>query len=459
MSEPAVPPPHDLQVESALLGAILTGGSIAERALDQALESLRAESFYSGANRLVFESILLLREKGVTIDLLSVQSHLQDRGRLAQVDPEYLAGLPYAGTRATNYAPHIDRLVSLHRLRAFIEEARTLMVQAYSAADDASRFLARAEATIREVTQRGEKRSGELVETVVKRVLTAAAESMKAPGRMIGMPTGIDGIDRRTAGLREGTVTILAARPSMGKSALALNIALNMARETGRYVPFFSLEMANDEQGTRTIASETNIPMGVLVTGHITPEVMGALVSYPPTIRGVPLILFDEVDITVHGIAAKVRRLQSEAARVGKSVGAVIVDYLQLVKATKRGQSREAEVAEVSRSLKLAAKELKLPFIVLAQLNREGEKDSKPKRPKLSQLRESGSIEQDADIVIFIHREGYYAEDRSAKDDTAELIIAKGRNIQKGIVKVTYEGRHTRFGRKELEPEKDARVE
>ena len=211
----------------------------------------------------------------------------------------------------------------------------------------------------------------------------------------------------------------------MGKSALALNVALHMTRETGKYVPFFSLEMSNDEQGTRAIATETNVPMGVLVTGNITPNVDGVAGSLTRSrSEASRSSSSDESDITVHGIGAKVRRLQSEAARVGKSVGAVIVDYLQLVKSAKRGQSREAEVAEVSRSLKLLAKELKLPFVVLAQLNREGEKGAKPERPKLSQLRESGSIEQDADIVIFVHRENYYVH--GAKDDTAELIIAKG---------------------------------
>jgi replicative DNA helicase len=450
VTEEIVPPPNDVKIEAGVLGAILMGGPIGTRALDVALESLQPESFYSEANRQTFAAVQIVREKGVTVDVLSVLGCLRDRGRLAQIGGSgYVEQLVQAALLGTGFDAHIQRLVDLHRLRAFIHETRAQLAQAYGAGQDAAGFLVRAEAKIREVAQRGEKRTGEVLDTVVKRVLREAAESMKAPGRIVGMPTGVDGLDSRTAGFRPGTVTIVAGRPSMGKSALAFNWALTMARETGKYVPFFSLEMSNDEQGTRAISIETSVPMGVLVTGNITPMVMGQLIAYPQTVRGVPLILFDECDITTFGIGAKVRRLQAEAATVGKEVGAVFVDYLQLVKSAKRNQSREADVSEVSRSLKLLAKELKLPFVVLAQLNREGEKGTKPERPKLSQLRESGAIEQDADIVILIHREGYY--DHKLPDDVAELIIAKGRNIQRGTVKVKFEGKHTRFGRTEID--------
>ena len=449
MTEPLVPPPNDVPTEKALLGAILLGGAVGLRALDAALELLRPESFYSGANQHIFSAIVSLREKGITIDVLSVSSCLRDRDRLAQVGGgEYFASLAETGWLQVSFERAAQRLAELHRLRVFIDTARALTAQAYAAQQDVSSFLAHAETTIRDVVSAGEKRSGEFVEVVVKRVLSEAAKAMASPGRIVGMPTGTDGFDRRTAGLRGKTVTILAGRPGMGKSAQALNWALHMARTTGAVIPFFSCEMSNDEQGTRTIASETNVPMGVLVTGNITSEIFGSLLAYPQTIKGVPLVFFDEADITVQGIGAKVRRLMADAARDGKKVGAVFIDYLQLVKASKRNQSREGDVAEVSRSLKLLAKALDLPFIVLAQLNREGEKGTKPEKPKLSHLRESGAIENDADIIVFIHREGYY--DTRIPDDTAELIIAKGRNIAKGTVKVRFDGKHTRFGRYEI---------
>lgn len=451
-----VPPPNDVRAEMALIGAILMGGPIGGRALDSATEALRPESFYSEANRQTFGAILAVREKGVTVDVLSVLAVLRDRDRLQQIGEDYVRQATEAGLLASRFEHHVVRIAELHRLRMFIHESRALIAQAYGAMQDVQGFLAHAETTIREVTTGGEKRSGEMVEVVVKRVLTDAVEAMKAPGRIVGMPTGTEGIDRRTAGLRGKTVTILAGRPGMGKSAQALNWALHMARTTGHFIPFFSLEMSNDEQGTRTIASETNVPMGVLVTGNITSDVMGQLIGYPQSIRGIPLVFYDESNITVAGIGAKIRRLQAEAASLGKKVGAAFIDYIQLIKAgSKRSQSREAEVSEVSRGLKLLAKELNIPLVVLAQLNREGEKGARPERPKLANLRESGAIEQDGDLIIFIHREGYY--DPKLPDDVAELIIAKGRNVAKGIVKVRFEGKHTRFGRTEID--RDDRAE
>lgn len=447
--DPALVPPHDLTAEHALLGAIVMGGRIGSAALDLALESLTAESFYSEANRQTYAAIVAVQERGVTVDALSVLACLKDRGRLSQVGEDYVSRLANAGLLASTFDGHVRRLAELARLRAFIHQTRALVVEAYGAREDVGAFLGRAESAIREVTYAGEKRTGETAFVVVRRVLTELAQGMKSPGRLVGMPSGVDGLDRRTGGFRNGTVIILAGRPGMGKSACALNWATYMARTTGLVIPFFSLEMSNDEQGMRAIATETTVPMGAMISGSMTEAAMADLIGYPKTLHGVPLVFFDECKITPQGIGAKVRRLQSEAAGEGKRVGAVFVDYLQLVSATKRNQSREADVAEVSRSLKLLSKELQVPMIVLAQLNREGEKGTKPERPKLSQLRESGSIEQDADIVIFIHRDGYYTPD--AKDDTAELIIAKGRNIQKGVVRVSFDGRHTRFGRQELD--------
>ena len=448
MSDALVPPPSDVMTEMGLLGAILMGGPIGLRALDLALEALQPESFYSEANRQTFAAIQAVREKGVTVDVLSVIASLKDRDRLQQVGTDHFEKLINTALRGTSFDAHVQRLAELHRLRSFIHEARTLVAQAHGAMQDVGGFLAHAEMRVREVTTRGEKKTGELVEVVVKRVLTSAAESMKAPGRIIGMPTGTEGFDRRTAGLRGKTLTILAGRPGMGKSAQALGWALHMARTTGKWIPFFSLEMSNDEQGTRTVASETSVPMGVLMTGNITPEVMGSLIAYPQSIRGVPLYFYEDVNLTVPMLGAKLRRLQAEAKAVGKDLGAAFVDYLQLMKASKRNQSREAEVAEVSRGLKVLAGEMNIPIVALAQLNREGEKGTKPERPQLKNLRESGSLEQEADIVVFIHREGYY--DPRVHDDTAELIIAKGRNIAKGTVKVRFEGKHTRFGKLEI---------
>lgn len=449
MSTEGVVPPNDLGAEKAILAAVLLGGTEGQTAYDTAIESLTPERFYSEAHRQIFACCVALKEAGQPIDVVTVKSWLTRHRRMQQVG-DVLAEIISDEWAASSIGSYVRRVSETAKLRAFIEKARALTIDAYRQPDDVTDFLARAEAELREVTQQGEDKSGETLGVAVKRSITDVVTTMKTPGRIIGVPTGFEGIDARMSGLRRKTVTIIAARPSMGKSALALNMAIHIARETGQYVPFFSLEMSNDEQALRAISTEARIPMGELIASAPSQFNFGKLIGYPSTVGDVPLILFDESSITPQGIGAKVRRLATQAARVGKTVGAVFVDYMQLVKSPKKTNSREAEVADVSRSLKLLAKELGLPFVVLAQLNREGEKGERPQRPKLSNLRESGSIEQDADVVIFIHREQYYNPVKG-KDDVAELIIAKGRNIQKGTVKVKFEGMYTKFGTEEID--------
>lgn len=440
-----------------MLSAIMIGGQTgAESPVDQVADLLQADDFYSERHRQIYTAVIELRSAGQAVDVVQVGTWLKDRQRIAQVGGMgYLTEVLNAAPAIANVRGYAKTVVSKARVRRLIRVCQRAEAVGYTDYGDVDQFISGVESEVRDLALSSSEKSGEMIETAVKRVMTEIASAATRQNHMIGVPTGFDGLDARMHGLREGTVTIIAARPGMGKSALALNMAINIARDSGNYVPFFSLEMSNDEQAMRAISSDASIPLGVLTSANTDSETMNRMVVTAGAMRGLKVVLYDESNLTTQGLSGRVRRLVANAARAGKKVAAVFVDYLQLMKSFRRTNSREQEVADVSRGLKLLAKELKIPFVVLAQLNREGEKGSKPERPKLSHLRESGSIEQDADVVIFVHREAYYNEKNKPSDeDVAELIIAKGRNIQRGTTKVRFNGMYTRFSREEVSDER-----
>jgi replicative DNA helicase len=439
-------PPQDLDAEAAVLSAVM----IDHAAIDQ-LDFLKPEHFYAEAHRQIFAACLALKATGKPVDNVQVGTWLKDRQRLAQVGGMgYLVEVLNAAPAVSNVAAYGRTVLAKARVRALCDWCSKVNAEARGDYGDVQEFLDRTEAELREITQAVGDSTGERIDAVVKRVLTGLGAAGKAGNKTTGILSGFEGLDRRMGGFKPGTLTIVAGRPGMGKSAFALNMAEAMA-VAGHWVPFFSLEMSNDEQGLRTISSGASVHMSRLQSVSLMPGDWQALAGYAKASQQRPLFLFDEHALSPQSLAGKVRRLKVEAERAGAKLGPVFVDYLQLMKPATKTNSREQEVSGISRALKVLAKEVGVPLVVMSQLNRDGEKDAKPQRPKLSSLRESGAIEQDADIVLFIHRESYYSkDDRPKGEDVAEIIIAKGRNVEKSTVKVRFDGQFTRFGAEEI---------
>lgn len=447
-------PPFDMDAEAAVLSAVMIGGETGhESAIDHVIDILKAEHFYSEAHRQIYAAAVDLRGTGKPVDIVHVGGWLRDNNRVNQVGGiGYLAEVINAAPAIASVRSYAKRVVDKSRVRRMIGICQRIIATGYTDHGEVDAYLAQAEASVTEAAQAEVENGGEWIEDAVKRVAKTFINSMQSGGGITGVATGFTGLDRRMHGLQPGTVTVVAARPGMGKSAWSLNAAFNIAQSTGGVVPFFSLEMNNDEQASRVVASEASIAMSTISSGIAGPDTITRMIEVAKACRGVGVRLYDESSLTPQALGGKVRRLITEVKRSGRKVVAVVVDYLQLMKSARKNGSREQEVSDVSRGLKLLAKELKIPFVVLAQLNREGEKGTKPERPKLSNLRESGAIEQDADNILFIHREAYYTEqNRPTVDDVAELIIAKGRNIQKGTCRVKFDGTFTRFGTEEIE--------
>ena len=440
-------PAQDLDAEAAVLSAVMIDASALDR-----VEFLKAEHFYAEAHRQIFAACVALRSKGRPIDIVQIGTWLKDHERINQVGGMgYLTEVLNAAPAIANASAYGRTVFEKWRIRQLCEFCLRINAEARGELDDAQEFFDRTEAELRDITQTTKRSSGERIDVVVKRVLDDIGRAARNGGRTTGILTGFAGLDRMTSGLHGGTLTIVAGRPGMGKSAFALNIAENIAAAGNVWVPFFSLEMSNDEQGLRTVSSGAEVFMRKLRAMDLCNEDWKGITAYASRVQQRPLFLYDEHDLSPQSLAAKVRRLKIEAERAGAKLGPVFVDYLQLMRPAQKSAVREQEVSGISRALKVLAKELKVPLVVMSQLNREGEKDAKPTRPKLSSLRESGAIEQDADVVIFIHRDAYYSkENLPTVEDVAEIIIAKGRNIEKGTTKVRFNGRFTRFDTKEL---------
>ena len=453
-------PPHDLDAEAAILSAVL----IDPGAIDKVLEFLRPEHFYSEAHRRIFEAALELHGKGQPVDYIQVSSWLRDRERLQQV-----GGLPFL-TELLNVAPALANVEAYaktvfekSRVRQIITAAQRVAAEGYIDYGDAQSFIDRAEQTIYSIARTATSTTVEHIKPILVRSFEKLHAAAAAGSWVTGVPTGFDRYDRLTSGLHEGDLSIVAARPGMGKTSFVLNIAQNVARPRivehpsephkrtqvpGVAVVVFSLEMPREQLTNRMLASEARVDVSKMRSRALTSEDWGKLTSAAALLSKLPIYVDDTPSVTLLEVRSKLRRLIAEYDRKvdGSRVGLVIVDYLQLMKGREGLNSREQEISEISRGLKALAKELKLPVIALSQLNRAVEsRNEKSKRPLLSDLRESGAIEQDADNIVFIYRDDYYNKDESEEQGVAELILAKQRNGATDTVKVRFEREYTLF--------------
>jgi replicative DNA helicase len=436
-------PPHSLEAEQAVLGAVLQSDRTHYAYIIE--EGLRPEDFYRERHRTIFESMLALYAASEPIDVLTVTEHLRSRGKLDELGGPGEIDLLTAAAPSVGALRSYGQIVKDHALLRNLLGA-TYEIQAAVHGHDAAprEIVERAEKTILEVAHDDRQKDFRKVGDVLHAEITKW-QALSAEGRSLtGTPSGFADLDAITGGFQKGNLIVIAARPSMGKSALVTNIAENVAldKERRRAVALFSLEMSEAELAQRFIASQASIKGDDLRKGRLKDEskwkrVLRVAAEYDAA----PLFVDDSSDLGILDLRAKARRLHQQAP---DGLGLIVVDYLQLMRADARIESRVQQVGEISRGLKILARELEVPVIALSQLSR-GVESRTDKRPMLSDLRESGQIEQDADLVVFIYRDEYYNPETTERPGEAELIIAKHRNGGLGEVPLTFQNEYPRF--------------
>ena len=430
------PLPHNLDAERSVLGAIL----LDNHAMNTAVEKLKAEDFFLDQHRRVFQQMIALGEAQQAIDLVTLTEHLHRRGELeAAGGAAYLAQLVDGVPRVTN-VEHYARIVKEKAmLRNLIHASHAIQQQALEAEVDADAILDHAESSIFQLAEERVRAGLVGVKELVRDNFDRLARIFTEGRRITGLSTGYQQLDNLTSGLQPSELLILAARPSMGKTSLALNIAENVAMRGGEPVAIFSLEMSKESLLLRLLASHARINAHKFRTGHLGREDWQKMTEALGRLAEAPLWVDDSGSATVVEIGAKTRRLKRD-----KGLSLVIVDYLQLVATRGRFANRNEEVTSITRGLKGLAKELKVPVLVLSQLTRAPEREER--RPQLADLRESGAIEQDADVVLFIYRPNIYKPGETPEERAkAEIIIAKQRNGPTDRIPFVFLDTYTRF--------------
>ncbi|MFQ9821737.1 MAG: replicative DNA helicase [Clostridia bacterium] len=429
-------PPHDLEAEQAIIGSMLTDRD----AVISAIEILKEEDFYREDNKAIYTAILNLYNRAEPIDIITVKSELESMGKLEQVGGlEYLAELPEKVPTTANAMKYIKIVEEKSTLRRLIKTANEIIELGYSPTEDVEDIMEGAEKKIFNIMQEKNQKGYAPIKDVLVESFTKLEELYNRKQHITGVPSGFTELDYRTAGFHGSELILIAARPAMGKTAFALNIATNAAVKANVPVAVFSLEMSKEQLVNRILCSESMVDSNKVRTGKLEEDDWTKLAGAIGPLSEAEIFIDDTPGINITEIRAKCRKLKLE-----KNIGMVVIDYLQLIQGSnKRGGSREQEISEISRSLKILAKELDVPVIALSQLSRAAEQRP-DHRPMLSDLRESGAIEQDADIVMFLYRDDYYNQD-SEKKDIAEIIIAKHRGGSTGTVELLWLGSYTKF--------------
>jgi replicative DNA helicase len=438
-------PPQSLEAEESVLGGILLDNN----ALDRVLEFVRSDDFYREAHRRIFRAMLGLGERNEPVDLVTLSETLRQRGELQDVGgAAYLAELAERVPTAANVNHYAKIVREKAILRSLIGTATEIVSQGYEDSRDVKELLDRAEQGIFAISEREVKPAFVRIDALMNDTFKIVEKLHQQKQAVTGVTSGYADLDRLTAGLQPSDLIIIAGRPSMGKTAFVLNIAANAALRSGTGVAIFSLEMSKEQLALRMLCSEARVDLARVRTGHIQSGELGELAQSAHVLISTPIYIDDTPAISVLELRAKARRLWRDP---NSKLGLIVVDYLQLMRSTEGKDSREQEISEISRSLKALAKELQVPVVALSQLNRQVENRSPPK-PRLSDLRESGAIEQDADVIMFIYREEVYVEETD-KRGIAEIIVAKQRNGPIGSVELAFLREFTRFENRELVPD------
>jgi replicative DNA helicase len=427
--------PHNLEAERSVLGAIL----IQNDAYNMAAELLRPEDFYRDAHRRIFDKIIALAERRTAVDFVTLKEELVRAGELDAVGgPAYIASLVDGVPRATNVEYYAKIVKEKSILRNLIGAANTILQDAYEADQDAAEILDRAEHSIFQIAE-GRIRTGFIsLYDIAQDSVEAIQKAHEEKQLITGVSTGFHDLDRLTSGLQRGDLIIIASRPSMGKTSLALNMAQYVGTKTDKTVGVFSLEMSREQLFLRMLSSESQIDGHNLRTGFLRSDDWGRLTEALGVLGQAKVYIDDSPGMGVLEMRAKARRLAAE-----HGLHLIIVDYIQLMQGRGRFDNRTQELGAISRALKMLAKELNAPVVVLSQLSRAPEARS-DHRPQLSDLRESGALEQDADVVMLIYREDRY-NPKAENDSVAEIIVAKQRNGPTDTVKLAFIKERTRF--------------
>jgi replicative DNA helicase len=436
-------PPHNLDAEQSIIGGLL----LEHEAWDQVADLIEASDFYKPAHQIIYQSIGDLHNKNEPIDVITLGAALQAKGNLESIGGnEYLIDLIGKTVSAANITAYAKLVKDNSLLRKVIHTSSQFIEKAF-AADfvDVESFIDQVES---EVFKLGDKKSSTGLTgpmDIVRSSIQKIEELSKRKVDVTGIPTGFKELDRMTSGFQPGELIILAARPSMGKTAFSLNIAQHMALRGGKTVAYFSCEMGKESVMMRMLAAEAKVSMTELRSGRVPDTAWRNLLSAASALSNSPVYLDDTSAISPFEVRARCRRLKAQYG-----LDAIMIDYLQLMSMKTKVESREREVSEISKTLKAIAKELQVPVIALAQLNR-GVESRGDRRPMLSDLRESGSIEQDADVIMMLYRDDYYEKDDPDKQGHAEVIIGKQRNGPTGTVKLRFEAKFNRF--RDADPE------
>ncbi|SES40992.1 replicative DNA helicase [Psychrobacillus sp. OK032] len=438
MSDPLLDrvPPHNQEAEQSVIGAIF----LEPQALITAAEIVMPEDFYRVAHQKIFQTMIRLSDQGKAIDVVTVTEELSAKKELEDVGGiSYISEIANSVPTAANIGHYAKIVEEKSILRRLIRVATSIVEDGFTREDEVEALLSEAEKKMMEVANR--KSAGDFKH--IKDVLVETYDNIEKlhsqKGDVTGIPTGFRDLDRITAGFQRNDLIIVAARPSVGKTAFALNVAQNVATKTDENVAIFSLEMGAEQLVMRILCAEGNIDAQVLRTGALTTEDWRKLTMAMGSLSNAGIYIDDTPGIRVNEIRAKCRRLKQESG-----LGMILIDYLQLIQGSGGSQAnRQQEVSEISRSLKGLARELKVPVIALSQLSR-GVEQRQDKRPMMSDLRESGSIEQDADIVSFLYREDYYDKE-TENQNMIEIIIAKQRNGPTGTVTLAFVKEFNKF--------------
>ncbi|HMK36571.1 MAG TPA: replicative DNA helicase [Desulfomonilaceae bacterium] len=430
-------PPQFLEGERAILGGLL----IDNDALPKVVSVLAADDFYRESHRNVFQAILRLFNKNEPVDWITLTAALKEVGQLESVGgPAFLTELVDAVPSAANILHYTDMVKQKAVLRQLIGAATEISTRCYDDHPNIDEFLDEAEQIVFKIGETRIQSGFASAKDLMLEAFRTVETLYDRKENITGVPSGFRDLDQLTAGFQNSDLIIIAGRPSMGKTSFALNVGMNAAIDGGVATGIFSLEMSKEQIALRMLCSRAKVNLKSLRTGYLTPDDWGRLTLASGNISDSALFVDDTPAITTLEIRAKARRLKKE-----KGLGLIIVDYLQLMRAAQRSDSREKEISEISRSLKALAKEINVPVIALSQLNRKVE-ERPNKRPQLADLRESGAIEQDADVILFIYRDEVYnkSEDNPKKGE-AEIIIGKQRNGPIGMITAMFDSQYSTF--------------
>ena len=433
-------PPQNIDAEQSVIGSIF----LEPDAIVGVLEYLTPEDFYRQNHQVIFKAMMALNERGEAVDIVTTSNELSEKQQIENAGGQgYLIELAEKVPTAANVEYYAKILSDKSTLRRLIRTSNEISKEAFTDGGDLASVLDRAERNILEVSEKRNRSGFVLIRDVLNQALESVEARAKSTGDITGIPTGYIELDRMTSGLHADELIILAARPSVGKTAFVLNIAQNVATKAEEVVAIFSLEMGAESLVNRMICSEGSIDAGRLRNGQLTDQEWESFFLAMGSLSKADIYIDDTPGIRVAEIRAKCRRLKQEKGRLGL----IVIDYLQLIEGTGR-ESRQQEVSEISRNLKKLAKELSCPVIALSQLSR-GVEQRQDKRPIMSDIRESGSIEQDADIVAFLYRDDYYRQEEGEEpqepNNVIEVIVEKNRSGPRGTVELIFTKEYNKF--------------